>query len=291
MQPSLSALQEWLSSRLDIPVSTMAILPVAGGSINRSFCLEINEGQRFFCKINEELAFPGLFLREEEGLELLARRSQVRVPQVIGVGHLEGQQILVLEWIQTGQESESFWKLFGRQLALQHEETGAGFGLDEDNWMGSLPQSNRFLPSWLEFFTQQRLEPQLRRPVDQHFLNSRDVLQFQRLYGRLAGIFPDLPPALVHGDLWSGNYLCDEKEQPVLIDPAAYFGHPSVDLGMTTLFGRFHPSFYSAYNEVSPLPSNHSEQWAVSNLYPLLIHVNLFGGRYVPMVRKTIAKF
>jgi protein-ribulosamine 3-kinase len=111
------------------------------------------------------------------------------------------------------------------------------------------------------------------------------------LYDKLPEIFPPEPSSLLHGDLWSGNFLCNEQSEPVLIDPAVYFGHRSVDLGMTTLFGGFDKSFYDAYAYWGTLPENYHEQWEVCNLYPLLIHLNLFGTGYLSSIAATLRRF
>ena len=143
--------------------------------------------------------------------------------------------------------------------------------------MGALPQPNAPTVSWTDFLVQQRLAPQVQRAYDRRLLSGIHLQQFDKLYGHLPGLFPPVPPALLHGDLWSGNFLCDDRGQPVLIDPAVYYGHPSMDLAMTTLFGGFDPAFYEAYFYYAPQPAHYGLQWDTCNLYPLLVHLNLFG--------------
>jgi fructosamine-3-kinase len=159
------------------------------------------------------------------------------------------------------------------------------FGLGHNNYIGSLPQSNTPSADWTSFFINQRLQPQLKLSVDQGLLDPSAVRKFEALYQVLPEIFAEdrssqpfgHPPGLLHGDLWSGNILCDENSQPVLIDPAVYYGHPGMDLAMTTLFGGFGPGFYEAYNHHYPFSANYRQQWEICNLYPLLVHLNLFG--------------
>ncbi len=133
--------------------------------------------------------------------------------------------------------------------------------------------------------------PQVKLASDKHLLPSSHAARFERLYERLPAIFPPEPPALLHGDLWSGNFLCNHRQQPVLIDPAVYYGHRSMDMAMTTLFGGFDKPFYDSYHYHYPLPPNYREQWEICNLYPLLIHLNLFGLGYLADILHTIQRY
>jgi fructosamine-3-kinase len=265
--------------------------PISGGSINDAF--KLNDGRyQFFCKINSATKFPHLFAREVRGLQYLQQHSGIRVPKVILCFEEEEQQVLVLEWINEGERKEAFWENFGKSLAAMHKCCAPEFGFNEDNYMGSVPQSNRPAGNWVTFFKEQRLEPLVKKCTEKSLLSSSQHQLFCRLYQHLPDIFPlEINPSLQHGDLWSGNFMCDDKGQPVLIDPAIYFGHPSVDLGMTTLFGGFNPIFYKAYQYHAPFPPNYREQWEVANLYPLLVHLYLFGNSYLHQIIQTLKKF
>jgi protein-ribulosamine 3-kinase len=267
--------------------------PVGGGSINDTYRLRLagDEKPSFFCKINAAARYPAMFEKESRGLGQLSGTRLIRVPKVIYCGILAGQQLLVLEWIGEGLRTKKFWEKFGEQLASLHRVSNTFFGLDDDNYMGALSQSNQPGTSWCDFLISQRLEPQLELAQSNHLIEGRDAKLFENLYKKLGEIFPAEAPSLLHGDLWSGNFLCDEKSMPVLIDPALYFGHRSMDLGMTTLFGGFDKSFYEAYHFYFPLDSNHLEQWEVSRLYPLLIHLNLFGKSYLADILHTIRSY
>ena len=269
----------------------LQIRAVGGGSINNAYLITTSQQQHWFCKINDASRFPDLFILERQGLALLEATGAIRVPKVIACENIDQDQVLVLEWISEGLRSDDFWRRFGEQLAALHRITGPAFGLDHHNYMGVLPQSNTPSPGWVDFFIHQRLEPQITLAMGKGLLGGRDLQQFQRLYKVLDTIFPDEPPALLHGDLWSGNFLCDEHGRPVLIDPAVYYGHRSVDLAMTTLFGGFERPFYEAYAYHYPFPPNHREQWDICNLYPLLIHLNLFGKSYLANILRTIQRF
>ncbi|HZE84096.1 MAG TPA: fructosamine kinase family protein [Puia sp.] len=291
--------------------------PLGGGSINAAYKVLTQNNSKWFCKVNDAARFPGLFEKESRGLQLLRVQNIFRVPKVIACEIIDGHQILVLEWIdqdgqtQSGSQSsdhpqtqsgpqsrahsqtsaapstDAFWQLFGKQLAQLHLLPQDQFGLEEDNYMGALPQDNTPSESWTEFFIQRRLEPQVKMAVEKGLLPTAAVRQFWSLYLSLPEIFPDEAPSLLHGDLWSGNFLKDDWGEAVLIDPAVYRGHRA----MTTLFGGFSPAFYQAYAHYYPLPTNHREQWEVANLYPLLIHLNLFGKSYLHDILHTIERF
>jgi fructosamine-3-kinase len=277
---------------------------IGGGSINSAFQILTKLNKRWFGKFNNAVQFPGLFIKESNGLDLLRSLSPIRVPATILCTEVEGIQVLLLEWIDEGLRTDDFWRRFGQQLALQHRVSQAApavtssaprsvltFGLGEDNYMGALIQNNTPTPTWEEFFRDHRLEPQVRLAADKSLLDSAACRQFEKLYPRLPDFFPPEPPSLLHGDLWSGNFLCDADGQPVLIDPAVYFGHRNMDLAMTTLFGGFEPAFYETYNDIYPFPKNYLQAWEIANLYPLLIHLNLFGPAYGGNILHTIRRF
>jgi len=201
------------------------------------------------------------------------------------------QQLLILAWIQSGEKNNLFWKKFGEQLAALHYCSSDYFGLEYDNYMGSVPQLNTKQSRWVDFFIHQRLQPLVEKCLEKKLLYAEHISLFEKLYTQLPNIFNSEPPALLHGDLWSGNYMCNAASEPVLIDPAIYYGHRSVDLGMTTLFGGFRPAFYEAYHYYHPFPKNYTEQWEISNLYPLLIHLLLFGTGYLSPINKTLKAF
>ena len=288
----------------DLPPGDLTIRPVGGGSINHTYqVLSTRDNRAWFCKFNHKGDFPDLFVAEAKGLTLLGAQGIFRVPLTLACTIVDERQVLVLEWIRQGSPTTRFWALFGEQLAALHRVTPQPnpaisaaitaplFGLDHNNYMGALPQDNTPEASWTDFFIHRRLEPQIRLASANGLLPHAARDQFQRLYEQLPAIFPPEPPALLHGDLWSGNFLCDNKDQPVLIDPAVYYGHRSIDLAMTTLFGGFDPAFYDAYHWHYPLPSNYRQQWTIANLYPLLIHLNLFGQTYLPNILHTIQGF
>lgn len=261
---------------------------VGGGSINLAYQVTSDQ-YSFFCKINSASKFPQLFATEARGLEKL-KAAGMRTPEPISCIEYSGYQVLLMEWIEEGRRTNVFWQQFGKALARLHQVHNEFFGLDHDNYMGSVAQSNQRSDNWYRFFQHQRLEPLVRLCSNRKLLSVGDCQSFDRLYNRLPEIFGAVTkPSLLHGDLWSGNFLCDTSGEAVLIDPAAYYGHPAIDLGMTQLFGGFAPGFYDAYRSNATLPGN--DQCEVANLYPLLIHLYLFGESYRSQIRQILHRY
>jgi protein-ribulosamine 3-kinase len=287
---TLPALLQKRLSEKHSAVDNIHLQTVGGGSINESYCVSFNDIQ-FFCKCNSATKFPHLFQKEKNGLELLARQGVIKTPLVIDCFEADGKQLLLLEWIQEGEQTENFWKTFGKQLAALHQVASDAHGLHEENYMGSVPQQNTLHKNWSSFFAAERLAPMIQKCAAKRLLQAQHLAQFESLLKKLPDIFEEEKPSLLHGDLWSGNFLCNQAAEPVLIDPAVYFGHRSIDLAMTTLFGGFHRMFYEAYHYHFPFPGNYEAQWAVCNLYPLLIHLYLFGTGYLPQIERTLKQF
>ncbi|HET9826017.1 MAG TPA: fructosamine kinase family protein [Chitinophagaceae bacterium] len=290
-------LNQFLNQTFSSTIHSLQFKTIGGGCINETYEVTLNANNKFFLKINSIARYPGLLANEKSGLEFLAQYRVIRVPAVVACGETNGYQILVLEWIEGGIKSGEFWKTFGEQLAALHRQTWVNndaqvlFGFRENNYMGSLPQYNQPSENWIDFFRQYRLEPQIKLAIEKRLLQTKHMSAFESLSSRLAQIFEPEKSALLHGDLWSGNFMCDEHSDPVLIDPAVYFGHRSMDLAMSTLFGGFDQVFYEAYNYHFPFPENYREQWEICNLYPLLIHLNLFGRGYLSQIESTLRRF
>ncbi len=256
----------------------VAARPLSGGDIASAFRLELADGRQLFYKTAAGAMFPA----EARGLRELGRAGALRVPAVVAVA----DDFLALEAIRPGRRGPGFFEDFGRRFALLHRHSRSQFGFDEDNVIGATPQPNPSEPAgpgvWAAWYWEHRLRFQLelaeRRGRASRSLSRAMARLEPRVEALLAGT--DEPPSLLHGDLWGGNYLVGERGEPVLIDPAVYYGHREADLGMTLLFGGFEPSFYRAYQRAWPLVEGWRRRVPIYQLYHVLNHLNLFGGGY-----------
>jgi len=258
---------------------------VSGGDIADSSVLRLSSGGRVFYKTGS-----GSFPAEATGLRELSRPGVLRVPRVVCVG----ADFLVLEHVPTGRAGPGFFEDFGRRLARLHRTTAPDFGFDEDNSCGATPQINQPRdPSWTRFYWERRLLFQLRL-AESRGLASRELSRaMARLEERLPTVLQgtEEPPSLIHGDLWSGNFLVDEAGAAVLIDPAVYYGHREAELGMTLLFGGFSREFYAAYDREWPLPAGWESRVELYQLYHVLNHLNLFGRGYLAQAVRMAQRY
>jgi protein-ribulosamine 3-kinase len=280
--------KEKISHTLSISISSF--ISVGGGCINHGGKLVTSTGN-YFVKWNDANAFPSMFMAEADGLALLGNQKVIDVAKVILTESAENFQFIVIEWIEASHNSKTYWQTLGSQLASLHRKTSDGFGLDRDNYIGSLKQINTRKSNWMDFFVENRLDVQLRLAVDQQKLDNNTVAKFNSLYKKLNRILPEEKPSLLHGDLWSGNLITNANGDPCLIDPAVYYGHREAEIAFTKLFGGFQHSFYDSYNSEFPLQPSFESRVDIYNLYPLLVHVNLFGGGYVGQVENILDHF
>lgn len=267
-----------------------SINPVSGGCVNQAFKVN-SSNENYFFKLNDSASYPGMFDAEAHGLNLLRKAGSIAVPSVIGLGKTADKSFLVLEWIESGKRVKNFFEDFGRRLAKLHSCSQSYFGLDRDNYIGSLRQINNPAESFEEFFITQRLELQLKTAIENGRLPASAHKSFGQLYVRLREIIPPEKPALLHGDLWSGNYMTGSDGYACICDPAVYYGHREADIAMTLLFGGFDHDFYESYHRHFPLENNWRQRVDIFNLYPLLVHVNLFGGGYAGEVMSIVKRF
>lgn len=293
MKIEISINQAWedaLSQHFDKKISLDRVSVVGGGSINEARTLHTSEG-KFFVKINDAHSFPDMLKLEAKGLRFLAEHSDFAIPKPLACGESEGKQWIVMEHIEGVSRKEDFWRLFATRMADMHRNSADHFGLETDNYLGSLRQCNTRTDSWPDFFAAQRIEPQLKEAKDRGKLSDEMKRRFETLLSHVEDFFPDEPPAAIHGDLWSGNFMTNTSGEATIVDPAVYFGHREMDLGMSRMFGGFEDAFYDAYHEAYPLEPGWEARIEVANLYPLLAHVNLFGGSYVAQVTAILRKY
>ncbi|MGZ8559871.1 MAG: fructosamine kinase family protein, partial [Chitinophagaceae bacterium] len=223
------------------------------GDINHSYCLYGSDA-KYFLKINDAKQYPNMFENEMNGLKTLADELMLLelptliVPRIIKSGIVKQEQFLLLEWIEPGKQRKDFWERFGEGLALLHQKEQPYFGWEENNYIGSLHQCNTKHQSWHLFYAECRIMPLIKILFDSEVFSKHDITIAESFCKRLELLFPQEPPALLHGDLWSGNFMITAAGDAAIFDPAVYYGHREMDIGMTKLFGGFDLRFYDAYN-------------------------------------------
>jgi fructosamine-3-kinase len=285
----ISALQNWFSEN-GFSEEISHTQSIGGGSINSAFKIATRDGS-WFLKYNSAQAHPKMFKSEFQGLQLMTQTKTIRTPQPFFFYEGDHYSCILMELIEQGTRSTDFWSQFAKDLSAMHHHSDAYFGLEFDNYMGSLPQSNSKHNDFVSFFVNERLEPQIKLARDAGYIHRKHIQPCERLYTELSSIFPKEKPALVHGDLWSGNFMNDESGNPVIMDPAVYYGHREVDIAMTSMFGGFSSAFYQQYQDFFPMESGWESRMDFYKLYPILIHVNLFGYSYVGSFERIIKGF
>ncbi|MDQ6977044.1 MAG: fructosamine kinase family protein [Ghiorsea sp.] len=258
---------------------------VSGGSIHQAWHVRSRCGQHFFIKTNQANKFHTLEA-EYLGLQTLNNHinpeNPLRIPKVYTLASNEQYSWLILEYIGFGHSTPASQTALGHGLALLHQHSAPQFGFKTDNVIGENLQTNVWTNDWLSFWAEQRLGTQFKLAVQHGFYNS-----IQHEAEQLLNVLPQLLqdhqpiPCLLHGDLWAGNAAADTEANPIIFDPAVYYGDRECDLAMTTLFGGFSKDFYAAYNHVYPLDSGYEQRKDLYNLYHILNHANLFGGGYI----------
>lgn len=259
------------------------LTPVGGGCIHTANRVEAVNGERLFLKRNG-LGALAMFEAESDGLRALAVAGGLRVPTVIGTGSTSNEAFLLLEWLDLGGSGAQ--RLLGEGLARIHRLTNPKFGWEKDNFIGETEQLNGWQDDWITFFRECRLEPQFRRARN----GGLEVRGAERLLNEFSAFFDCYQPvpSLLHGDLWGGNAASTRSGEPVVFDPAVYFGDREADLAFTRMFGGFSDDFYEAYRQAWPLAEGWQPRFRLYNLYHELNHFNLFGGGYGESARSTV---
>ena len=296
-----SSLNEALAERFGAGTEVTRRTGVSGGDINRAWMLELSNGSKVFMKENSSRNI-GFFIAEEEGLRALKELcgdeegGGLRVPEVYALASDGRSSFLLMEPIEAGRRTAASSEALGRGLARMHLADahrfagGGQFGFLHDNYIGAGIQINTPKASWIEFYAECRLRPQLERAAS--WFEREERMAFDAFLGRLDRYLEEPgKPSLLHGDLWAGNYMIDRSGSPWLIDPAAYVGHAEADLAMTELFGGFDGRFYDAYRETAGIDAGYPGRRELYHLYHLLNHLNLFGGTYLRSVKAILEKY
>ena len=279
-----------LSQALAKPVEINELRSVGGGSISRAYKISSSAGM-FFLKVNDRENASTMFRTEANGLDLLREKSTFTIPQVVSSYNEGNTAYLLMDFIDSLSRKNNYWEDLGIKLAELHRQTNSSFGLSENNFIGSLPQQNDFAEDWSSFFIDHRILPMVKMAINNGLVTNAFVANIEIVLNNIVDLMPKETPAFVHGDLWSGNLMVDAKGQPCLIDPAVYYGHREMDIAFSHLFGGFDQRFYETYQDVYPLEPGFDNRLDLYNIYPLLVHLNLFGRSYLGQIENIIARF
>ncbi|MDH5413052.1 MAG: fructosamine kinase family protein, partial [Flavobacteriaceae bacterium] len=267
-----------------------AFKPVSGGDISKAFLL-VTSHNRYFLKVNNHQEALVMFQAEKLGLETIHNSNTIAVPQVFYCGTFEKQSLLLLEYIEPKSPEKKDFQKLGTKLASLHNISQTSFGFSSDNYIGRLFQSNKPHLNWEDFYCHERILPQLILAKTNGLLSNNEIPEIPSLLKALKDLSNNVTPSLLHGDLWSGNYIIATDGTPYLIDPAIYFGHNEVDIAMSKLFGGFDQSFYQTYEEYYPIDENSRARTDLYQLYYLLVHLNMFGNSYYGNVKGILSRY
>jgi protein-ribulosamine 3-kinase len=254
---------------------------LSGGCISNAYKVTFEDSLSYLIKVNEHSP-EDMFIKEAHGLQELRKTNSIKIPEVI----LYSKEFILLEFISSITKRKDFFEEFGRSFAQLHKHTAEEFGFYEDNYIGSTPQINindaSIKKDWTSFYFNNRLSYQFKLAERNGYTDIEFRKMFTKIADKIESILEgaDELPSLLHGDLWGGNFMADDKGAACLIDPAVYYGHREADLAMTKLFGGFPTSFYKAYNEAYPLKEGWEYRENIYMLYHVMNHLNLFGRGY-----------
>lgn len=264
---------------------------IGGGCMSDAMRVTVRDSngtkRDLFVKCNQA-GFAENFRCEFDGLRQLAAVGVIRTPEPMCVDTIGDTTFLVMEWIEAGRQSD--FGLLGQQLAdLHRRSSGRQIGLQYDNFLGATRQINTSSSDWIAFVQEQRIGAQLRLAIDAGLIDAACKRDIESIIHAMPSVLAgrEEMTSLLHGDLWSGNYLFDSSNQPVVIDPAIYYGCREAEFGMLLLFGGCPPEFYESYNNAWPLPPGWQQRCKVYVLYHLLNHLNLFGGSYLNQCKRV----
>lgn len=283
----MQALIQHLQQKTGQSLNNHRLTTVSGGDINQAYQLK-SADLCWFIKLNQADR-AAMFAAEAAGLQELATNSTLRLPQVIDHGQFQQHAYLLLEFIELKPLHNRGARLLGQQLAKMHHRPQNAFGWPIDNTIGATPQTNSRSQDWVEFWRQQRLGKQLQLAASRAYTSNLQD-RGETLLEKMSAFFDNYRPhpALLHGDLWSGNAAMDHQGHAVIFDPACYYGDRETDIAMTELFGGFSKDFYAAYQDEYPLDTDYKVRKDLYNLYHILNHLNLFGRSYLNQALNTI---
>lgn len=277
-------LLDYIGQQLNITI--LNYQPLSGGDISNVYLLE-TLNQRLVLKENTNSNALALIHAEQLGLSTIAATKTIQTPDIFLCDTFQDGTFLLMEYIESKRPDKADFERLGQAVGHLHRVSTTSFGFPQNNFIGSLTQSNTNHTSWLHFYVSQRLLPQFQLALEQNLLSKEEIPSKAILLENGTSLFENIQPSLLHGDLWSGNFLIATDGTPYLIDPAVYYGHSEVDIAMTRLFGGFGATFYDAYQEIHPSNNGASIRQNWYQLYYLLVHLNMFGRGYYGQVKRV----
>jgi fructosamine-3-kinase len=268
--------------------AVVGIEPMGGGCVSEVYSVYLDGGQRVIAKHDEEAT--AFLTTEADMLRYLATETRLPVPKVL----FASPTLLLMEHVKgSSRFSARAEEHAAELLAALHGISNPEYGFHQDTVIGGLRQPNAPTPSWLDFFRDQRLLYMSNEAAREGRLPQATLARIERLCAHLDDWLSEPEqPSLLHGDVWTTNILADGDRITAFLDPAIYFGHPEIELAFTRLFGTFGRAFYDRYRQLRPIaPGFFEERCDLYNLYPLLVHVRLFGGSYVASVQHTLEQY
>jgi len=279
---------EHLSNLIDFKIDN--IHSVSGGDISSAYLVKTSS-EKFFLKVNNNPTALDMFLSEEKALKAIAKTNTIATPKVLACSSFNNSSFLLMEYIEAKSPNSNELELFGNQLAQLHKVTADEFGFNTNNFIGSLHQNNKKHTNWNDFYIEKRLKPQFKLAQSKGLLDSNEIPNTDKMKEVCYRFFANVNPSLLHGDLWSGNYLISSTGKPFLIDPSVYFGHSEIDIAMSKLFGGFGRSFYDSYHSIIPKDEFTDNRIQLYQLYYLLVHLNMFGSSYYSSVKQILQNY
>lgn len=288
-QQLLAAIVQKIESKTDsiLRLKNVKNAPFMGGD-NHPYILEADPIS-YFVKTN--VGRPrDFFEKETDGLLMLsvAAMRNVIVPKPLFWGEEMGTQYLVMEYIPMVDPTPDFFEKLGIGMAKLHQNTNHFYGLQEDNYVGPDEQVNGKYENWINFYTKNRVFPQMRKAFDNQRISPEDVKIIEKICYQLPSLIPQEKPALLHGDFWKGNVSATTHGIPCIFDPSVYYGNREIDIAMSMLMGGFADSFYTAYNAHFPLIKGWQQRIGLNQLYSILVLINNYEGDYYPKLKEVI---
>ncbi|MDP3928605.1 MAG: fructosamine kinase family protein [Bacteroidota bacterium] len=263
---------------------------LGGGEYNQQYKI-LSEQGLFFVKVQEAGKYGKVFEKEMLGILAIQKTNTLSVVKPIGTSSSDGFEFLISEFVESSPKLANFWSIFGSNLAKMHRVDNRYFGFNEDNYLEYTPQTNHRLANWSQFYLKYRLFPHIRLAAEKSFLDDAMLLKFEKYCQMAELIFPDEPPALIHGNLTEQNVMADAEGMPIVCNPSVYYGHREMDLAKSKHIGSFPAEFYEAYEKEYPLQKDWELRLDFYKMYYDLVNLNTYGSPYLPVVVQNLNKW